>query len=419
MAPEAPAGAHQPAKVAFRTLGCKVNQVEAEGIAASLIGSGAEVVASEDADVVVITTCTVTGEADHKARKAVRHALAGLGDRVVVEADKAAVAARVRELLHLRGAAAPVTRAGQAFHTRAMVKVEDGCDNFCSYCIVPYARGVPRSTPRAAIVAEVEALVARGAREVVLTGINIGRYADGDTCLPDLIRSVAATGVSRLRLSSIEPEHVDADLLAAIADTPAFCEHLHIPLQSGTDDTLAAMGRRYDTATYEAIVTRAREAIPGLALSTDVIVGFPGETDADAADTLAFLARTGFAKLHVFRYSSRAGTPAAARDDHVDARIIAARAAAVRDLGDRMRLAHLRSHVGDTLEVLVERPGEGVARDGSRVRFSPADTGPGMSLTATGTGASTAGDSPERAPGTLARVTISGVDEGGFTLTEW
>ena len=433
MAPEAPAGAHQPARVAFRTLGCKVNQVEAESVAAALIGWGAEVVAQQDADVVVITTCTVTGEADHKARKAIRHALAlprspvvvvtgclaavddgalaGLGDRVVVEADTAAVAARVRDLLHVNAASAPVTRTGEGFHTRAMVKVEDGCDNFCSYCIVPYARGVPRSTPREAIVAEVEALVARGAREVVLTGINIGRYADGDaggaggptgaadgaTRLPDLIRAVAATGIERIRLSSIEPEHVDEELLLAITATPAFCEHLHVPLQSGCDRTLAAMGRRYDAAAYEAIVARAREAIRGLALSTDVIVGFPGETDADAAETLALLERVGFAKLHVFRYSPRAGTPAAAREDCVDPRVIAARAADVRELGDRMRLERLHSHIEDTLEVLVERPGEGVARDGSRVRFSSART----------------------ASGSLIRVTIAGVDAQGLALTEW
>ncbi|MHB8924777.1 MAG: MiaB/RimO family radical SAM methylthiotransferase [Coriobacteriia bacterium] len=405
--------------VAFRTLGCKVNQVEAETIAASLIGSGAVVVPEEDADVVVVTTCTVTGEADHKARKAVRHAhalpqrpivvvtgclaalddgtLVALGDRVVVEADKAAVAARVAALMRLRATSVSATRAGGAFHTRAMVKVEDGCDNFCAYCIVPHARGVPRSVALEAIVAEVEALGVRGAREVVLTGINIGRYDDAAVRLPGLIRAVAATGIERIRVSSIEPEHVDEDLLAAIAETPAFCEHLHVPLQSGCDRTLAAMGRRYDTAAYETIVARAREAIPGFALSTDVIAGFPGETDVDAAQTLAFLERIGFSKLHVFRYSARAGTPAAGRADHVDPRVIAARAAAVRELGDRMRLAHLRSHIGDTLEVLVERSGKGVARDGSRVRFSSAIA----------------------PPGELVSVGISGVDERGSALTEW
>lgn len=413
--------AHSAHRVAFRTLGCKVNQVEAETIAAALLGAGATIVPQEDADVVVVTTCTVTGEADHKARKAVRHAhalpqapvvvvtgcgaslddgtLAALGERVIIEADKTAVPARVAALLGKRAEEAPrpAARAGEGFHTRSMVKIEDGCDNFCAYCIVPYARGVPRSAALSDVVAEVAALVDAGAREVVLTGINIGRYDDEGVRLPGLIRAVAATGIARIRLSSIEPEDVDEELLAAIRATPAFCEHLHIPLQSGCDRTLAEMGRRYDTATYAAIIERAREAVPRLAVTTDVIAGFPGESDADAAVTLAFLERIGFAKLHVFRYSARKGTPAAGREDRVPPPTIASRAAGMRALGDRMRLAHLRTHVGSALEVLIERPGEGVARDGSRVRFAPAQGGPGE----------------------LIKLTISGIAEEGFTLTAW
>jgi len=406
-------------KVAFRTLGCKVNQVDAETIAAALIGDGAVIAPQEDAEIVIVTTCTVTGEADHKARKAVRHAhalpqspvvlvtgclaavddgtLVSLGERVIVEADKSAVPARVAALLGEQTDASPhpTTRAGEGFHTRAFVKVEDGCDNFCEYCIVPYARGVPRSMALASVVSEVTALHESGAHEVVLTGINIGRYEDAGVRLPGLIEAVAATGIERIRLSSIEPEDVDAALLSAINAAPAFCEHLHIPLQSGSDRTLAEMGRRYDTATYATIVERAREAIPHLALSADVIVGFPGETEADAAETLALLERIGFAKLHVFRYSARAGTPAAARTDHVAPTTIAERAAAVRALGDRMRLAHLRTQVGRELEVLVVRPGEGVARDGSRVRFASSTT----------------------SPGELVAATATGIDEAGFTLT--
>lgn len=408
-------------RVAFRTLGCKVNQVEAETIAAALIGAGALIVAQEDAEVVVVTTCTVTGEADHKARKAVRHAhalpqapvvvvtgclaalddgtLAALGERVIVEADKAAVPARVAALLGTQVAAVPTSapRTGEGFHTRAMVKIEDGCDNFCAYCIVPHARGVPRSAPLADVLAEVTALREAGAHEVVLTGINIGRYDDAGARLPALIEAVAATGIERIRLSSIEPEDVNEALLSAIRSTPAFCEHLHVPLQSGSDRTLAEMGRRYDTAAYAAIIERAREAVPHLAVSTDVIVGFPGETDTDAAETLAFIERVGFSKLHVFRYSARAGTPAAAREDRVAPETIAARAAEVRARGERMRLEHLRAQVGRTLEVLTERTGEGVARDGSRVRFEP-----GVA-----------------APGPLVRVAVSDVDEAGFVLTAW
>lgn len=407
-------------RVAFRTLGCKVNQVEAETIAAALIGTGAVVVPQEDAEVVIVTTCTVTGEADHKARKAVRHAhslpqapvvvvtgclaaiddgaLASLGERVIVEADKSAVPARVAAVLGTPSAPATTSaRAGEGFHTRAMVKVEDGCDNFCAYCIVPHARGVPRSTPIEDVIAEVRALRDAGAHEVVLTGINIGRYDHAGVRLPDLIEAVAETGIERIRLSSVEPEDVDDALLSAIGRTPAFCEHLHVPLQSGSDRTLAEMGRHYDTATYAAIIERAREAIPHLAVSADVIVGFPGETEADAAETLAFLERVSFAKLHVFRYSARAGTPAAARDDRVPPETIARRAAAVRALGGSMRVEHLREQVGRTVEVLVERTGEGTARDGSRARFA----------------------ATVAAPGTLARVSVSGIDEAGFALTAW
>ncbi len=403
----------------MKTLGCKVNQVEAERIAAELIGSGARLVPEAEADVVIVTTCTVTGEADHKARKAVRHAhalahspvvvvtgcmaalddgsLGTLGERVIVEADKAAVPGRVRDLLGMRVAEKRPPRAGRGFHTRAMVKVEDGCDNFCAYCIVPHVRGVPRSVPLADVAAEVSALRDAGVREVVLTGINIGRYDDAGVRLSELIEAVAATGIERIRLSSVEPEHVDARFLAVAAATPAFCRHLHVPLQSGSDAVLARMGRRYDTAAYAAIVARARETLPGLALTTDVIAGFPGETDAEAAETLAFLERTGFAKLHVFRYSARAGTPAAARDDQVPPATIASRAAALRDLGHRMRVAHLRSQVGLELDVLVEREGEGVSRDGSRVRFDPASA----------------------APGSRVSLTATGVDEAGFTITAW
>ncbi len=408
-------------RVAMRTLGCKVNQVEAETIAAALVGAGVELVPEAEADVVIVTTCTVTGEADHKARKAVRHAhalpqapvvvvtgcgaavddgtLVALGERVVVEADKAAVAGRVATLLgtRLQEPPRPAERTGAGFHIRPMVKVEDGCDNVCAYCIVPRARGVPRSTPLADVVAEVSALRDAGVREIVLTGINVGRYDDGGVRLPALIEAVGTTGIERIRLSSIEPEHVDEALLAAIAATPAFCEHLHVPLQSGADRTLAEMGRRYDASTYAAIVARARDAVPHLALATDVIVGFPGESDADAAETLAFLERVGFAKLHVFRYSARSGTPAAAREDRVAPETIAARAADVRALGDRMRLAHLRAQVGRALDVLVERAGEGVARDGSRVRFDPALA----------------------APGDRTLLTATGVDEAGFVLGAW
>ncbi len=385
----------EPLRVALRTLGCKVNQVDAERIVATILNAGASLTSEEDAEVVLITTCTVTREADHKARKMVRHALRlpsqplvvvtgclaavdpdgvrSLGERIIVEPDKERVAARIGEAFgRTRSAdAATVVRAGEGFHTRAMVKVEDGCDSGCTYCIVPRARGVPRAVPVGDVVAEVRALREAGVREVVLTGINIGRYDDGGVRLPELIMRVAETGIERIRLSSIEPEHVDDALLSVVRATPAFCEHLHVPLQSGSDAVLAAMGRRYDTVTYEAVIEAARRALPHLAVTTDVIAGFPGETDDDHARTMAFIERLGPAKLHVFRYSQRPGTPAAVRPDQVAPAVRAGRARELRELSESLQARHLAVWRGKRVEVIVDdvapRQAAGVARDGSRV----------------------------------------------------
>lgn len=372
--------------VAIRTLGCKVNRVESEGIAAELLGMGATIVDEDAAQVIVINTCTVTGEADAKARKAVRQALNGdgspivvvtgclaavdraalerLGERVVVEVDKERVSARVSELLGLRPVGSPVAatpRVGAAFRTRVQLKVQDGCDCFCSYCIVPYARGVPRSVPLARIAEQTQALVEAGAREVVLTGINLGRYRDGGADLADVVRVVADAGARRLRLSSIEPLDIDERLLAALAETPSVCAHLHVPLQSGSDPVLSAMRRGYDVAEFERRVAAAREIVPALALTTDIIAGFPGETAADHAATLGTIERIGFSKLHVFRYSARANTPAAAMPDQVAPDVRAARAGELRDLGERLRESFSASRAGETVEVLVERIDDGIA----------------------------------------------------------
>ncbi len=394
--------------VAVRTLGCKVNRTESETLAEELLGSGTVVVDDQDAaDVVVINTCTVTAEADAKARKAVRHALRAarepvvvvtgclasmdpqglkaLDSRVVVEQDKTLLAKAVAEAAGIRGGPAlrqasagePSPLRGvpglqnsrrtpadsgltaRAFRTRTTVKVQDGCDRRCTYCIVPDARGNPRSVPAADLIGRVAALRAGGTREVVLTGINIGRYSDAPAA-PDvasLIGALAETGIERIRVSSIEPLDLTPRLLETLAPIPAVMPHLHVPLQSGCDRTLAAMGRGYDRAAFADALTRARAAIPGLALTTDVIVGFPGETDADFAESLAFVEACGFAKLHVFRYSARPGTPAADLPDRPDPRCVAERARAMRALGEHLAAAYAHSRVGGRASVLVERLG--------------------------------------------------------------
>lgn len=406
----------EPVRVAFRTLGCKVNRVESEDIAADLIGRGAVLSSEGEAALVVVNTCTVTGEADAKARKAVRQALKAAGEpivvvtgclasvdraalealdaRVIVEADKERVADRVADALALASDAdhgaphAHAVRAGEGFRSRALLKIEDGCDVFCAYCIVPYARGVPRSVPLAQAVAEVERLVAARAAEIVLTGINLGRYLDAETGadLADLVAAVAATGIARLRLSSIEPPDLTDRLLAALATTPAACEHLHVPLQSGSDAVLAAMRRTYTLAEYEDRIAAARNALPRLAVTTDIMAGFPGETDADSAASLAACERIGFAKLHVFRYSERPGTPAAEMPGSVAPEIRAARAAALRDLGARLRDDFIANRLGRPAEVLVERVVDGVAhgttRDYIRVALPASGATPGQVVNA-------------------------------------
>jgi threonylcarbamoyladenosine tRNA methylthiotransferase MtaB len=377
-------------RVEVRTLGCKVNRTESEALVDALGALGVTV--TDDGAVsgcVVVNTCTVTAEADAKARKEVRRALAAttgpvivtgclaavdpqsvraIDPRVVVEADRSLVASAVAAAVQAwrpgnaaRGGC--VTRTG-ASRTRALVKVQDGCDNRCAYCIVPEARGLPRSVPAGEVVDRVRTLVAAGTAEVVLTGVNIGRY-DGGAGAPDLaalVEKVAATGVRRIRLSSIEPPEVSARLLGVLAATPAVVPHLHVPLQSGSDRVLAAMGRRYDTASYSAVLEAARRALPGLAVTTDVIAGFPGESGGDFARTEEFVEGCGFAGLHVFRYSPRKGTAAADAAGQVPAGEKSGRARALRAAGERLRVRYARSRDGGHATLLVESVVDGIAR---------------------------------------------------------
>ncbi|HEY5467587.1 MAG TPA: MiaB/RimO family radical SAM methylthiotransferase [Coriobacteriia bacterium] len=381
-------------RVALRTLGCKVNRAESESLAESLRSLGVAV--GEDpgpTGTIVVNTCTVTAEADAKARKEVRRALAAtqgtvvvtgclaaleaemlraLGDRVVVVCDRESLRATVAGIVGVGDASGgkqlatvfgTASGACGTFRTRALVKVQDGCDNRCAYCIVPDARGLSRSVAAAEILRRVEALCVAGTAEIVLTGVNLGRYTDG-AAAPDLaalIELLAKTGIARIRLSSIEPPDLTERFLRVLGRTAAVAPHLHVPLQSGSDRTLSRMGRRYDTRAYADALARARAALPGVAVTTDVIAGFPGETDADAADSLAFVARCGFAKLHVFRYSKRAGTPAASTDGQVAAPVKAERARALRELGGALETAYAAGRDGQGADLLVEAVREGVA----------------------------------------------------------
>jgi threonylcarbamoyladenosine tRNA methylthiotransferase MtaB len=242
--------------------------------------------------------------------------------------------------------------------TRAFVKIQDGCSFRCTYCIIPRARGPARSVAADGVIGDVRRALAAGHREVVLTGINAGTYCDGGLGLPDLVRRVLAeTSVERIRLSSIEPQHVTDDMLGVWADSSDRClPHFHIPLQSGDDAILRRMGRRYDAASYAALVARVRQALAGAAIHADVIVGFPGEDDAAWGRTAALLRSLDLAGIHVFRYSARPGTPAAGMVGQVDARTKKRRAAEALALAAEARAGFAARQLGREMSVLFERP---------------------------------------------------------------
>ena len=378
--------------VALVNLGCRVNRVELDRMALELEAAGAELVGEREAGVVIVNTCAVTGEAEAKTRKAVRHAaalpgaplviatgcvanlfadeLAALAPNVRVERDKAAVAALAASALELDAADAAgplVTSPTPTGRTRPGIKIQDGCDNRCTYCIVWRARGAARSLPPEEVLEAVRAAQARGANEVVLTGINLGSYRADDAhgrelrlpALLDLLLS--RTDVGRIRLSSIEPPDVTAELCATMAAAgERVAPFLHVCLQSGCDETLRRMGRVYRTADFRRVVETARERLPHLALGTDLIVGFPGESDEDLARSLDFCRDMRFAKMHVFRYSRRPGTPAATMDGQVDPHVMAERGERARRLADELRLAEARRLVGEKDLVVVQYPGRGV-----------------------------------------------------------
>lgn len=393
MTPGAPVGGRP--GVCLLNLGCRVNRVELDLMASELEAAGAVLVDEAAADAIVVNTCAVTGEAEAKTRKAVRRAagmpkapavvatgcvaslfsaeLSELAPNVVVEANKSLVAGRVLDLLGL--AAGSVTDEGGLVsaptptgRTRPGVKIQDGCDNRCTYCIVWKARGRGRSLAPEDVLAGIHAAQARGAHEVVLTGINLGSYHWERDGAPDLRLSglldliMEKTDVERVRLSSIEPPDVTPELCDAMARAgERVAPFLHVCLQSGSDRTLRRMARVYRTDLFRRAVEEARSLVPRLALGTDLIVGFPGETDEDFADSLAFCEEMRFAKMHVFRYSRRPGTPAADFPDQVDPRVMAARGARMRELAGRMRREEAAGLVGADDLVVVQYPGRGVS----------------------------------------------------------
>ena len=366
------------ATFSVRFLGCKVSHVDAQEIRERLLADG-HAEAADGADVAVVNTCCVTHEAVRKSRHAASRAarthrrvyvtgcganldadgFAGLPENVVVvsrrsEETPAAVARDV-------GAIGCVQADARLDRVRAFVKVQDGCSFSCSFCVIPQVRGPSRSRRASAVLAEVRRRVEQGHREVVLTGINLGCYRDREAgyALPRLVRDAGATpGLARLRLSSIEINHVSDELVAALRETPAVARHLHVPLQSGDDRVLRAMGRRYDSGTY----LRRLEPLNDFNLTTDVIVGFPAEDEAAFDRTLDVVRAAAISNVHVFPYSPRPGTRTAAANT-VPLEAKRERSARLREASRVASLARWREKLGREDVVLVDRPGRGYGDD--------------------------------------------------------
>ena len=377
-------------------LGCKVNRVESDDFAAALLARGGEAVDAARADLVVVNTCTVTGEAEKKTRKAVRGALrANDHARVIVTGCAAAISPEVFEgmdprvqvvpkgsmmgLLAPEGSsfephgAAPLLRVGDEFPTRVGIKVQDGCDNACTYCIVHVARGRAWSRPADEIVSEAVRLAQAGVREIVLTGINLGSYSFEGMTLAGLLRRLldAVEDDVRFRISSVEPRDVHDDLIELMAQADGrICRHLHLPLQSGSPKVLKEMARPYKASYFAELVDRLYEAMPMLSLSTDVIVGFPGETEEDFQETAAMAERCRFSKMHIFRYSMREGTPAARRADQVDPVVKADRAKRLEAIAQALREADRSRRAGTVELALVETNGVATTESYHEVRVA-------------------------------------------------
>lgn len=418
--------------VAIATLGCKTNQFESAALQQRLEQAGYRIVPFEaGADLVLVNTCTVTAATDSQSRNLVRRARRLNGRcRVVVtgcyaQVDPGALQALpgvslvvgneekrcLVELLEGKGPGVQVadirsveTAVVPEIHSfaersRAFVQIQNGCDAFCSYCIIPYARGRSRSVPPAAVVEQVGELVAAGYPEIVLTGIHIGGYGldlEPATSLLALVRTLCReTGVGRLRLGSLEPTELSAGLVAELAANPVLCNHLHIPLQSGSDSVLKRMNRHYDTAFFRDLLERTLAAIPDLAVGLDVIAGFPGETEAEFVATCELLESLPISHLHVFPFSRRPGTPAATMPGQLPGDLVKTRAARLREIGADQQRRYAARFVGRELEVVVEGGSgadlrRGLARNYLAVRFA----------------------GPEELTGRLARVRVTGFNGG-------
>ena len=387
------------AKIAFYTLGCKVNQADTASMENLFLRSGYQLVSFDgEADVYIINTCVVTNTGQRKSRQTIHRAIrknpnalivvtgcypqtaaeevkaiAGV-DMIIGNQDRAQIVQLVEERLAHRQTdtldAVHKLTASTAFEemaagditdkTRAFLKIQEGCNQFCTYCIIPYARGPLRSRSLESIRTETQRLISAGFKEIVLIGIHLGCYGkenpDGPT-LYDAVKTVLdVPGVQRLRLGSLESVEVEPRLLTLMQEDARFCRHLHLPLQSGCDKTLQAMHRPYTTAKFQTLLADIKTKVPDIAITTDVIVGFPGETEADFETTCKFAESCGFSKMHIFPFSARKGTPAEKFAGAVTEAVKKERADILGRIDETMHKAFLQAMVGQNAEVLFEQP---------------------------------------------------------------
>lgn len=387
------------AKIAFYTLGCKVNQADTASMENLFLRSGHQLVSFDgEADVYIINTCVVTNTGQRKSRQTIHRAIrknpnalimvtgcypqtaaeevkaiAGV-DMIIGNQDRAQIVQMVEERLAHRQTdtldAVHKLTASTAFEemaagditdkTRAFLKIQEGCNQFCTYCIIPYARGPLRSRSLESIRTETQRLISAGFKEIVLIGIHLGCYGkenpDGPT-LYDAVKTVLdVPGVQRLRLGSLESVEVEPRLLTLMQEDARFCRHLHLPLQSGCDKVLQAMHRPYTTAKFKTLLADIKTRVPDIAITTDVIVGFPGETEADFETTCKFAESCGFSKMHIFPFSARKGTPAEKFAGAVTEAVKKERADILGRIDETMHKTFLQAMVGENAEVLFEQP---------------------------------------------------------------
>lgn len=395
-------------KAALITLGCKVNSYDTQRILADLKENGYTIVPPDEyADVYIVNTCAVTNESERKSRQMIRKAkslnpggivvVTGCYPQTAMEEVQKITEADIITGTHNRDQIPMLIQSYQNSRiadigdsltpepllthfeekTRAVLKIQDGCRMFCAYCIIPYARGEIRCAQSSEVLAAVNDICANGYHEAVLTGIHLASYFDGEMRLIELLEAIGSqTSLKRLRLGSLEPKLLTEDFLARLSAVRCFCPHFHISLQSGSDTVLRLMNRRYTADEYTRVVDLVRRYFPDASVTTDIIVGFPGETDALFEETKAFVKKTGFAHVHVFPYSPKKGTPAADMDGQLSNAVKHARAAELIALSEQVRDDVLRSSIGKTFEVLTETTTpqghpEGFTQNYLKMRLSP------------------------------------------------